>query len=59
MVAGIDDLLSRGGAMVLWPLLKRALPKDDQITRDFWHAKLATVNPHYIDWRRAIAGRRN
>jgi pimeloyl-ACP methyl ester carboxylesterase len=48
MVAGIDDLLSRGGAMVLWPLLKRALPKDDQITRDFWHAKLATVNPHYV-----------
>jgi pimeloyl-ACP methyl ester carboxylesterase len=48
MVAGIDDLLNRGGAMVLWPLLKRALPKDDPVTREFWHAKLASVNPHYV-----------
>jgi pimeloyl-ACP methyl ester carboxylesterase len=47
-VAGIDDLLSRGGAMLMWPVLKRVLPKEDQITRDFWHAKLATVNPHYL-----------
>jgi pimeloyl-ACP methyl ester carboxylesterase len=48
MVSGINDLLSGGGAMVLWPLLKRALPKDDQVTMDFWHAKLATVNPNYV-----------
>ncbi len=48
MVGGIDDLLKRGGAMVLWPLLKRALPQDDPVTRDFWHAKLSSVNPHYV-----------
>jgi pimeloyl-ACP methyl ester carboxylesterase len=48
VVVGIDDLLSRGGAMLMWPVLKRVLPKDDQVTRDFWHAKLATVNPHYL-----------
>jgi pimeloyl-ACP methyl ester carboxylesterase len=47
-LAGIEDLLIRGGAMLMWPVLKRALPKDDQVTRDFWHAKLATVNPHYL-----------
>jgi pimeloyl-ACP methyl ester carboxylesterase len=48
VVVGIDDLLGRGGAMLMWPVLKRVLPKDDQVTRDFWHAKLATVNPHYL-----------
>ncbi|HEX4093694.1 MAG TPA: alpha/beta fold hydrolase [Trebonia sp.] len=48
MVAGIDDLLDRGGAMLLWPLLKRVLHNEDQITRDFWHANLATVNPNYL-----------
>jgi pimeloyl-ACP methyl ester carboxylesterase len=48
LVTGMEDLLRRGGPMVLWPLLKRALPKDDSGTRDFWYAKLATVNPHYI-----------
>jgi pimeloyl-ACP methyl ester carboxylesterase len=34
--------------MLMWPVLKRVLPKDDHVTRDFWHAKLATVNPHYL-----------
>jgi pimeloyl-ACP methyl ester carboxylesterase len=34
--------------MLMWPVLKRVLPKDDQVTKDFWHAKLATVNPHYL-----------
>jgi pimeloyl-ACP methyl ester carboxylesterase len=48
VVVGIDDLLGRGGAMLMWPVLKRVLPKDDQVTRDFWHAKLATVNSHYL-----------
>jgi pimeloyl-ACP methyl ester carboxylesterase len=48
VVVGIDDLLGRGGALLMWPLLKRVLPKDDHVTRDFWHAKLATVNPHYL-----------
>ena len=38
----------RGGAMLLWPLLKRVLAEDDQVTRDLCHAKLATVNPHYL-----------
>jgi len=48
MVAGIDDLLDRGGAMLMWPLLKRVLHNEDQVTRDFWHANLATVNPNYL-----------
>jgi pimeloyl-ACP methyl ester carboxylesterase len=48
MVAGIDDLIDRGGAMLMWPLLKRVLHNEDQITRDFWHANLATVNPNYL-----------
>jgi pimeloyl-ACP methyl ester carboxylesterase len=48
MVAGIDYVLSNGGAMFLWPLLKRVLADDDQVTRDLCHAKLATVNPHYL-----------
>lgn len=48
MVAGIDDLLDRGGAMLMWPLLKRVLHNEDQVTRDFWHGNLATVNPNYL-----------
>jgi len=48
MIAGIDYVLGNGGAMLLWPLLKRVLPVDDQVTRDLCHAKLATVNPHYV-----------
>ena len=48
MVAGIDDLIDRGGAMLMWPLLKRVLHNEDQVTRDFWHANLATVNPNYL-----------
>jgi pimeloyl-ACP methyl ester carboxylesterase len=48
VVEGIDDLLRRGGATLMWPLLKRVLPKEDQVTRDFWYSKLSTVNPHYL-----------
>jgi pimeloyl-ACP methyl ester carboxylesterase len=48
VLAGIDDLFGRGGPMLMWPLLKRVLPKEDQVTRDFWRAKLSTVNPNYL-----------
>jgi pimeloyl-ACP methyl ester carboxylesterase len=48
MLAGMDYVLINGGPMLLWPLLKRALAEDDQVTRELCHAKLATVNPHYL-----------
>ena len=48
MLAAIDYVLVNGGPMLLWPLLKRALAEDDQVTRDLCHAKLATVNPYYL-----------
>jgi pimeloyl-ACP methyl ester carboxylesterase len=44
----IEEVIRKGGPMLMWPLLKRVLPKEDQVTRDFWHAKLSTVNPNYL-----------
>ncbi len=44
---GLSAVYSNGGAISLWPLVKRTIAKDDHMMREFWYAKLATVNPHF------------
>jgi pimeloyl-ACP methyl ester carboxylesterase len=48
MLSGLAQLHANGGTMMLWPLVRRLLPEDDTIMREFWHAKLATMNPHWV-----------
>jgi pimeloyl-ACP methyl ester carboxylesterase len=48
MLGGLAAMHSNGGALSLWPLVKRLLAEDDHVMREFWHAKLATMNPHFI-----------
>jgi pimeloyl-ACP methyl ester carboxylesterase len=48
MLTGLAELHTTGGAMALWPLVKVLLAKDDTIMHEFWHAKLATMNPNWV-----------
>jgi pimeloyl-ACP methyl ester carboxylesterase len=48
MLGGLKTMHKNGGTITLWPLVKRLLAEDDQIMREFWHAKLATMNPHFV-----------
>lgn len=48
MLAGLSAMHANGGAISLWPLVKRLLAEDDHVMREFWHTKLATMNPHFI-----------
>jgi len=48
MLSGLAQLHANGGTIALWPLVKVLLAKDDTIMREFWHAKLATMNPHWV-----------
>jgi pimeloyl-ACP methyl ester carboxylesterase len=47
MLSGLSQLHGKGGTMMLWPLVKSLLA-DDTIMREFWHAKLATMNPRWV-----------
>jgi pimeloyl-ACP methyl ester carboxylesterase len=48
MLGGLAALHANGGAMALWPLVKKLLAEDDTIMREFWRAKLATMNPRWV-----------
>lgn len=48
MLSGLAQLHSKGGALALWPLVKTLLAEDDTIMREFWHAKLATMNSRWL-----------
>lgn len=48
MLAGLAQIHANGGTMALWPLVKTLLAKDDTIMREFWHTKLATMNPDWV-----------
>jgi pimeloyl-ACP methyl ester carboxylesterase len=48
MLSGLAQIHANGGTIALWPLVKTLLAKDDTIMREFWHAKLATMNPHWV-----------
>jgi pimeloyl-ACP methyl ester carboxylesterase len=48
MLSGLAAMHAHGGAMALWPLVKRLLAEDDTIMREFWRAKLATMNSRWV-----------
>jgi len=48
MLSGLAQLHANGGTMALWPLVKVLIAQDDTIMREFWHAKLATMNPRWV-----------
>jgi pimeloyl-ACP methyl ester carboxylesterase len=48
MLGGLAVMHKKGGTITLWPLVKRLLAEHDQAIREFWHAKLATMNPHFV-----------
>jgi pimeloyl-ACP methyl ester carboxylesterase len=48
MLGGLKSMHKNGGTITLWPLVKRLLAEDDTVMREFWHAKLATMNPHFV-----------
>jgi pimeloyl-ACP methyl ester carboxylesterase len=48
MLSGLAQLHANGGTIALWPLVKALIAEDDTIMREFWHAKLATMNPHWV-----------
>jgi pimeloyl-ACP methyl ester carboxylesterase len=48
MLGGLAQLHANGGTLVLWPLVKRLIAENDTIMREFWHAKLATMNPRWV-----------
>ncbi len=48
MLTGLAELHTNGGTIALWPLVKVLLAEDDTIMREFWHAKLATMNPNWV-----------
>jgi pimeloyl-ACP methyl ester carboxylesterase len=48
MLGGLMTMHKNGGTITLWPIVKRLLAEDDAVMREFWHAKLATMNPHFV-----------
>jgi pimeloyl-ACP methyl ester carboxylesterase len=48
MLEGLAKLHANGGTIALWPLVKALLAKDDTVMREFWHAKLSEMNPHWV-----------
>ena len=48
MLHGLAKLHANGGTIVLWPLVKTLLAKDDTVMREFWHAKLSAMNPEWV-----------
>jgi pimeloyl-ACP methyl ester carboxylesterase len=48
MLGGLKTMHKNGGTITLWPIVKRLLAQDDVVVREFWHAKLATMNPHFV-----------
>ena len=48
MLGGLAKLHANGGTMVLWPLIRKLLADDDTVMREFWRAKLASMNPRWV-----------
>ncbi|HEY1624641.1 MAG TPA: alpha/beta hydrolase [Streptosporangiaceae bacterium] len=48
MLGGLKSMQKNGGTLTLWPIVKRLLAEDDTVVREFWHAKLSTMNPHFV-----------
>jgi pimeloyl-ACP methyl ester carboxylesterase len=48
MLEGLAKLHANGGTIALWPLVRTLIAKDDTVMREFWHAKLSEMNPHWV-----------
>jgi pimeloyl-ACP methyl ester carboxylesterase len=48
MLEGLAQLHANGGTIMLWPLVKALIAKDDTVMREFWHAKLSEMNPYWV-----------
>jgi pimeloyl-ACP methyl ester carboxylesterase len=48
MLGGLKTMHRNGGTITLWPIVRRLLAEDDVVVREFWHTKLATMNPHFV-----------
>jgi pimeloyl-ACP methyl ester carboxylesterase len=48
MLDGLAELPANGGTIKLWPLVKVLMATDDKVMREFWHDKLATMNPRWV-----------
>ncbi len=48
MLDGLAKLHANGGTIALWPLVRTLIAKDDTVMREFWHAKLAEMNQHWV-----------
>jgi pimeloyl-ACP methyl ester carboxylesterase len=48
MLGGLKAMHKNGGTITLWPIVKRLLAEDDTVMREFWHAKLVTLNPNFV-----------
>ena len=48
MLGGLAKLHTNGGTMVLWPLVRKLLADEDTVMREFWRAKLASMNPRWV-----------
>jgi pimeloyl-ACP methyl ester carboxylesterase len=49
MLGGLMMMHKNGGTITLWPLVKRLLATDDEVMREFWHTKLSTLNPLFVN----------
>jgi pimeloyl-ACP methyl ester carboxylesterase len=48
MLNGLARIHTNGGTIALWPLVRRLLADDDVIMREFWQAKLGSMNPSWV-----------
>jgi pimeloyl-ACP methyl ester carboxylesterase len=59
MLGGLMMMHKNGGTITLWPLVKRLLAEDDKVMREFWHAKLSTLNPLFVNGAAQSMGEQN
>jgi pimeloyl-ACP methyl ester carboxylesterase len=48
MLSGLARIHTNGGTIALWPLVRRLLADDDVVMREFWQAKLGSMNPSWV-----------
>jgi pimeloyl-ACP methyl ester carboxylesterase len=48
MLNGLARIHTNGGTIALWPLVRRLLADDDVVMREFWQAKLGSMNPSWV-----------
>jgi pimeloyl-ACP methyl ester carboxylesterase len=48
MLNGLARIHTNGGTIALWPLVRKLLADDDTVMREFWQAKLGSMNPGWV-----------